>query len=411
MDILIEELKGGLWVVALEKNTLQGLEFDPPAEEVRWGSIYWAKVARIDKAQDAVFVNLDGDNIGILYNADVRITQKDGSYKNSGGKDIGKILQPGQMIPVQAKSGYLPKMPDQPYAKSDGKMPRVSMNIMLPGRFLIYAPMEKENRISQRIKDKKLRAQMQIMMDSLGGQSQGCILRASGADTQTDMLLRESKILSRAWQSIQQYLEGDMPQLIMAGPDAIQRTLSDQATKNIENIEVTTMDHYQLAEEWCDIYAPDLVTKVHPVEIPGGANDFGLFEHYDIIGQIEGLLAPYALLDRGATVIIQEAAAITAIDVNTAADTRGHLAVNLDAAQEIARQIRLRNMGGAFIIDFLRLKNAKEKDKLFKALEGYFNDDPCTVQIHGWSNLGMIEVTRQRRTPALAERFASTMEE
>ena len=410
MDILIEELDGGLWVAALEKGRLEGLEFDPPAEEVRWGSVYWAKVARVDKAQDAVFVNLDGDNIGILYNADVRIKGKGGLYQKGGDKEIGKVLRPGQMIAVQAKSGYLPKGPDEPYAKADGKTPRVSMNIVLPGRYLIYAPMEQDNRVSQRIKDKKLRGQMQKMLDSLDD-SHGCILRAAGANTQTDMLLREYKILAAAWREMQQYFEGDAPQLIMMGPDAIQRTLSDQAARRIGTIDLTTMDHYQLAEEWCDIYAPDLVTKVHPVEIPGGAKDFGLFEHHDIVGQIESLLVPYAILSQGSTIVIQETAALTAIDVNTAADGRGHLAVNLDAAAEIARQIRLRNMGGAFIIDFLRIKDKAEKDKLVKALEKYFNEDPCTVQIHGWSNLGMMEITRQRRTPPLAERFESAIGE
>lgn len=408
MDILIEELDGGLWVAALEGGVLQGLEFDPPTEEVRWGSIYQAKVARIDKAQDAAYVNLDGDNIGILYNADVRVKQKNGGYRKSGNKGIGQILQPGQMVAVQAKSGYLPPSPDEPYAKANGKTPRVSMNIVLPGRYLIYAPMEKENRISQRIRDKKLRTQMQGMMDSLGD-CHGCILRAAGADTQTDVLIRESKLLAATWVQLQEFLTGDSPQLVMLGPDAIQRTLGDQATRRIRKIELTTMDHYQLAEGWCDIYAPDLVTKVKPVEIPKGKQDFGLFEHADIVDQIESLLVPYAILGSGATMIIQETAALIAIDVNSAADGRGHLAINLDAAKEIARHLRLRNMGGAIFIDFLRMKNKVERDRLVKALDGYFNEDPCTVQIHGWSNLGMLEVSRHRRTPPLAERFESAM--
>lgn len=409
MDILIEEMGGGVWVAAMEKNMLQGLEFDPPGEEVRWGSIYWAKVARIDKAQDAVFVNLDGDNIGILYNADVRIKDKDGGYKKGGDKDIGKYLQPGQMIAVQAKSGFLPDE-DMPFAKAGSKSPRVSMNITLPGRYLIYSPMERENRISQRIKEKAMREQMHKMLDSLTD-CHGCILRAAGANTQTDMLVRESKILSAMWEQLQEYLEGDTPQLIMDGPDAIQRTLSDHAAARIDRIEVTTMDHYQMAEEWCDIYAPDLVTKIQPVEMEGATQDFALFDHYDIVPQIEGLFHPYAILPNGSTIVIQETSALTAIDVNTAADSRGHLAVNLDAAKEIARQIRVRNLGGAIVIDFLKMKNDKERKELKAALEKHFNDDPCTVQIHGWTGLGMMEVSRARRTPPLQARYESMVGE
>lgn len=409
MDILIEEMAGGVWVAALEKNTLQGLEFDPPVEEVRWGSIYWAKVARIDKAQDAVYVNLDGDNIGILYNADVRIKNKGDNYAKGGNKDIGKYLQPGEMIAVQAKSGFLPEG-DMPFAKAGSKSPRVSMNITLPGRYLIYSPMEKENRISQRIKDPEMRAQMHKVLDSLSG-CNGCILRAAGANTQTDILIRESKILSAMWQQLQAFLQGDGPQLIMDGPDAVQRTLSDHAASLIDRIEVTTMDHYQLAEEWCDIYAPDLVTKIHPVEVKGAAQDFALFDHYDIIPQIEALFHPYAVMPNGSTIVIQETSALTAIDVNTAADSRGHLAVNLDAAREIARQIRVRNLGGAIIIDFLKMKGKKDRDEVKAALEKYFNDDPCTVQIHGWTGLGMMEVSRSRRTPPLQARYESMQPE
>jgi len=410
MDILIEELDGGLWVAALERKKLQGLEFDPPAEQVRWGSVYWARVARIDKAQDAAFLNLDGDNIGILYNADVITQEKDGTYKRGGDKEIGKILQPGQMVAVQAKAGYLPKDPQAPYAKADYKAPRVSMNTVMPGRYLIYTPLDRQNRISQRIRDKTMRKQMQSVLDSMKG-SKGCILRAAGASIQTDILMRESKILHAAWEQMQQYFTGDEPQLIMLGPDAIQRTLSDQASMRITNIKITTMDHFQLAEEWCDVYAPDLVTKIKPVDIPNAQQEFGLFEHADIVKQIDALAAPYAILNSGATVIIQEAAALIAIDVNSAGDNRGHLAINLDAAKEIARQLRLRNMGGAIMIDFLRLKEKEDREKLQATLEGFFNEDPCTVQIHGWTNTGFLELTRQRRTPPLAERFASMQQE
>lgn len=411
MDILIEELDGGLWVAALEKNRLQGLEFDPPAEEVRWGSIYWAQVLRIDKAQDAAFVSLDGDNEGILYNADLRLRGENGAWEKGGAREIGKSLRPGQMLAVQAKSGYMPRGDDESHSRAESKLPRVSMNIVLPGRYLIYAPLENDNRVSQRIRDKKLRAQMQAMLDSLDGHGHGFILRAAGANTQTDILLRESRLLRTTWDRMQEYLSGDGPQTIMLGPDAIQRTLSDQASRNIARIEVTTMDHFQLAEEWCDIYAPDLVTRIKPMEIDEATHDFALFEHRDIVSQIESLQVPYAILGSGATIVIQETAALTAIDVNSAADTRGRLAVNLDAAKEIARQIRLRNMGGAFIIDFLRMKDGAEKEKLQKALETAFDDDPCTVQIHGWSNLGMLEITRRRRTPALAERLEGMMAE
>lgn len=407
MEILIEEMNESLWVAAIENGRLEGFDVDPVTEEVRWGSIYWAKVARIDKALDAAYVNLDGENIGLLYNADVRIKQKDGSYKKGGDVPIGKILQPGEMIAVQAKSGYLPKHPDDEWGV-ENKNPKVSMNITLSGRYLIYAPMESENRVSQRIKDKKTREQLIKMLESIAD-VKGCIMRAAAANTQTDILVRESKILRAIWEQLQEHLSGESSALIMLGPDAIQRTLSDNASRTIDKIEVTTMDYYQEAEEWCEIYAPDLVTKIEPVELPDPYADLGLFEFRDMTGQIEAMFQPYAFLPGTGNIIIQDTAALWAIDVNRGADDRSALAVNLEAAEEIARQVRVRNLGGAVLIDFLKMKSSQEKTKLKKALDDYFNDDPCTVQVHGFTNLGLMEVTRHRRTPPLIERFESAM--
>jgi Rne/Rng family ribonuclease len=156
------------------------------------------------------------------------------------------------------------------------------------------------------------------------------------------------------------------------------------------------------------VFAPDLVTKVTPVEVPEPDKGFALFEFHDIIGQIEDLFQPYDILKDGATVIIQETAAAIVIDVNSAADSRSKLAINTDAAKAIARHIRLRNLGGAIIVDFLKMNKEDEK-KLLKVLDEAFNQDPCTVQIHGFTKLGMLEATRQRRTPPLKERFDSVM--
>lgn len=407
MTVLIEELEGSVWVAGIANGRLESLEVDPYAEEVRWGSVYWAKVARIDAAQDAAFVNLDGTTIGIIYNADVMVQQKDGGWKRGGDVAIGKVLHPGQMIAVQAKMGYLPKDPDEESAGR--KNPKVSMNIVLPGRYLIHTPLEKDNRVSRRIRDKDMRKQLMTMMDAIQGDGiQGFIMRAATANTQTDILRREAEILRLTWDQLRTHLVGDEPTLIMLGPDAVQRTLSDNAARGIDRIELTVMEHFQHAEEWCEVFAPDLVTRITPMELPEMELELGLFEYRDIIDQIDELLQPYIILPQGGSVIFQETAALTAIDVNSGSDKRGHLAVNLDAAAEIARHLRLRNMGGAIVIDFLRMKNKGDQDKLLEALEELFNDDPCTVQIHGMTALGFVEVTRQRRTPPLMERFEST---
>ncbi len=402
MDILIEEFQENIWAVALDKGRIDGLEIDPHNEEVRYGSIYWAKVERIDRSLDAAFLDLDGQNQGILYNRDTRIQDESGKWIKGGEKPIGKILQPGTFVAVQAKTAYLSQFEGE-QAYSEDKIPQMSMDISIAGRYLIYCPLMQKNQLSQRIRGKKLRAQMEEMMEALHDM-RGFILRSAAADMQTDILQREGKIISAIWGEISAFFNGDSPNLIALGPDSIQRILSDHAMNPIDRIEIVTMDHFTQIEDWCSIFAPDLVTKISPVELNDATQDLALFEYRDILGQIESLCHEYAILPSGGNIIIQPTAALTAIDINKGGDSRSHLSVNLEAAQQIVRQIRLRNIGGIITVDFLNMK-ADDQKTLLKALDDLTYKDPCTVQIHGFTKLGLLEMTRKRRTPPLHDRF------
>jgi len=402
-DILVEESEGSLWAAALLDGRLDGLEVDPAGEEVRWGSIYWARVKTVDKGLDAVFLDLDGDNTGILYNRDVRVENQDGRFVKGGAESITKILRSGDMVAVQAKSAYLPKSNDQVRPRED-KIPQMSMDITLPGRYLVYSHFSQHNKISTRIRDKKQRQALLKMMSDIEGVS-GFILRSAAAGLQTDILVREAHILYETWIQMQTHLKGSTPGLIMMGPDAIQRILGDHAVTSIDRIEVVIMDHYHQVEEWCNIFAPDLIPRITPIEIEDAEIDFALFGFRDIMGQIESLFYSYSVLPHGGHIIMQDTAALTAVDVNKSSDKRGHLSVNIEAAKEIARQMRLRNTGGIVVVDFLKMHGKKDQDKLIAALEDAVAQDPCTVQIHGMTALGLVEVTRKRRTPPLQDRF------
>ncbi|PZO86786.1 MAG: ribonuclease E [Micavibrio aeruginosavorus] len=403
MDIMIEELDGGLWVAATKDGQLYGLEIDPGREAVRWGSIYWAKVTRIDRTLDAAFVSLDGVYEGFLANKDVRLKGADGAMHKGGAQPIGKILKPGQMIAVQAKSGYLER-PDDFDVMREEKYATVSMDITLQGRFLIYAPYLDGNQISSRVRGKKLREQLTEMMNGFAP-LKGLILRSSSEDTQRDILLREAKILQSAWEGVEPTFTGDAPRMIMTGPDAFMRTIGDQTDNPIERIEAITMERFSQAEQWCSVFGPDLVPKIHAVELDDPDAELALFDYRGLLGDIEDLFQDYALLSGGGSIIIQETAALTAIDVNRGGDNRPALALNTEAAKEIARQIRLRNIGGILLIDFLKGAGKEDQKTFLKSLTDIFDTDPCTVQIHGFTALGLVEITRKRRTPPLSERL------
>lgn len=403
MDIMVESLDGGLWVAATQAGRLLGLEVDPGNESVRWGAIYWGKVARIDKAMDAAFITLPGGNEGLLHNKDVRIAKADGSVVKGGGQAIGTLLRTGQMVAVQAKSGYLKHEDEFEFVRED-KTPKLSMDITLPGRFLIYAPLMEDNQLSSRIRDKKLRANLLKMMEGFEP-VRGLILRASSEDTQRDILLREAKILENIWERIVLLLSGTEPVLVMDGPDAFQRTIGDQALQTIERIEIAVPDQFEALAEWCAIFAPDLAPKMTLVTPAEPDIELALFDERGLMGDIEDLFQDYGLLASGGSIIIEQTAALTAIDVNRGGDDRPASAVNLEAAEEIARQIRLRNIGGIIIIDFLKLAKKADQAALLHELERIFDTDPCTVQIHGLTALGLAEITRKRRTPPLGERL------
>ncbi len=405
MEIMVEELDGGLWVAATRDGRLEGLEVDPDAEEVRWGSVYWAKVLRIDKAMDAAFVQLTKDREGFLQNKDVRLVGKDGVVTKGGAISIAKLISPGQMIAVQAKSGYLRREEDFDFARED-KTPKVSMDITLQGRFLVYAPMMEDNQISSRIRSKKLRENMMSMLKNFEP-AKGIILRASSEDTQMDILLREARILENSWLRLSPHLEGSTPKLILDGPDAFVRTMGDQASQNIDTIEVVTMDRFKQIEEWCEIFGPDLMPRIKTAHIQHPEEDLALFEHHGLLGDIEDLFQDYGLLRSGGSLIIQQTAALTAIDVNRSGDDRSVMDINTEAALEIARQIRLRNIGGIIMIDFLKFTKKADQSAFLKSVEEAFDGDPCTIQIHGMTALGLLEITRKRRTPPLSERMDS----
>lgn len=402
MDILIEESEGALWAAALKNGALEALEVDTMMEHVRWGDIYQARVKTIDTARDAAFVDLGEGLTGLLYNKNIRLQGRDGSVTRGGDKPIGQMVKAGDLLLVQAKTAYIESENDR-YVM-EHKIPEVSMDISLQGRYLIYCPMMQDNRISQRVFDKDLRTQIKAMLEQLDD-IHGCIVRASASHTQTDILRREAHVLKQGWDNIVATIPDAEPQILAAGLDAVQRILSDMSGQSINQIEVVTMEHYNYAEQWCRIFAPDLFPKIVPVELDNATEDLALFHTRDIMEHIDNLTKPYCTLPHGGNLIIQSTAALTAIDVNKGSDTRSHLDTNLEAATHALRQIRLRNIGGVILLDALKLKNKKEADLFLDTVRREAAKDPCTVQIHGMTGAGLLEITRKRRTPELAQRL------
>ena len=400
LDIIVDERQGALWAAAVDqKRKLFALECDTPGEEIRWGSIFLGQIKTIDRKLDACWVNLGGDLMGLMPRKEWPDPNKDPST--------------GDLLIVQAKTGVTQSQvpaEEQDLMRKvniEPKVTRLSTDITLPGRYLIYAVKEADNRLSRRIRDQTVRRQMLHMMNELKDDLSGCILRASAESIQTDILKKEGLYLQSLWNKLQKQAEGqNTAHELMKGPNAIERILSDMACCTVETIEVAIMEHLNKAEDWCGKFAPDLMTKIEPVQIDNATEDFALFHHYDLEEQIEDLLQPYVLLPDGGNMILQETAALLAVDINRGGDqVNSNLELNRLAAKEIGRQLRLRNLGGIVIVDFLKGKSKADEGIIIAAIEDSVAADACTVQIHGLTALGLMELTRQRRLPTLRDRI------
>jgi Rne/Rng family ribonuclease len=402
LDIVVEDLQGSLWVAAINKNKIAALEIDPYLELIRWGSVYWARVIRIDTTLNAAFVDLGHDLVGMLPASEIPGLAKDAK--------IGKKLKPGQFVMVQVKTAR------QPEDDEDGndlrpdalKASRVSMDIALQGRYLIYTPKSPGNRISRRVREPDVRKQLVAMSKAIKAIN-GCILRASAAYTQTEILEREGKIQRAIWESLQAFTKDEEPSLLMLGPDALQRVLGDFATSRLGEIQIADDERGEEAYNWCDLYAPELMQKIESRKITGTRTGMGLMEAHDLLGQIEDFVRPVVTLPSGASFLIEDTALGTMIDVNSGTATLS--ATNHEAAAEIARQIRLRNIGGIILIDFAGKQDKAEQNRLTKQLQKALDLDPCTVELHGVTRTGLFEMTRHRRTPTLMDRIELMQDE
>ncbi len=404
LDIIVDERQGAVWAAAVDtKRKLFAIECDTPGEEIRWGSIFLGRVETIDRKLDACWINLGNGLMGLMPRKEFPDPNKD---PNAG--DV-LIVQAKTGVTKSQNAGQIPadELDLMRKVKIEPKVTRLSVDVTLPGRYLIFAAKETDNRLSRRIRDSKVRRQMVQMMEELEENLSGCILRASAESIQTDILKKEGLILQKTWEELQSKAKGlSSPQELMRGPNAIERILSDMACCTVESIEVAILDHLSKAESWCERFAPDLMTKIEPIEIANAAEDFALYHHYGLEDQIEDLLQPYVLLDDGGNLILQETAALLAVDINRGGDqTNSNLELNRLAAKEIGRQLRLRNLGGIVIVDFLKGKNKSDEKVIIAAIEDSVAADACTVQIHGMTALGLMELTRQRRLPTLRDRI------
>ena len=396
-EILINITPQESRVAVVENGVLQEVHIERTRNRGIVGNVYMGRVSRILPGMQAAFIDIGLDRAAFLHVSDVRSASSATQARNASagpGQDgeptsIADVLHDGQPIVVQVVKDPL-----------GTKGARVTTHITLPARYLVYMPYTKHIGISQKIGDdaerERLRTAVKAAMDE--GDEGGYILRTVAEAVSDEELRTDIRYLRRVWLAIQDRIRGAAPCALLHEDLVLAlRVMRDLVRENVEKVRIDSRETYHRAVEFAREFIPEVERRIeyYPGERP-------IFDLYSVEDEIKKALERKVPLKSGGYLIIDQTEAMTTIDVNTGAYVgRKNLEetlfkTNLEATQAIARQLRLRNLGGMIIIDFIDMADSEHKRQVLRALEKAFARDRSKTYMTEMSPLGLVEITRKR---------------
>ncbi|HEX4823576.1 MAG TPA: Rne/Rng family ribonuclease [Candidatus Polarisedimenticolaceae bacterium] len=375
-------------VAILEDGVLEQYEIETINRTNIKGNIHNAVVENIHPALDAAFLRISGDLKGFLPLDEVNFKLLPARTESRAKGRIGQHLHPGQKLMVQVVR--------EPFA---GKPPTVTTYFSLPGRYLVLMPGADSAGISRKIQDEAQRDRLKKMVDELNPpEGFGLIVRTAGVGQTKTELQRDLRYLLRLWDSIQRASrQTEFPGLVYRERDLVIRTMRDYFTQDIDEVWIDSQETYDRALEFVSDVMPAKakIIKLHTGDRP-------LFSKFNLEEQIESIYKRRVPLKTGGEIVIDGTEALTAIDVNSkgapkhgdAEDNATH--TNLEAAAEIGRQLRLRDLGGLVVIDFIDMMAARNQKKVETAMRAAMKTDRAKYDVTRISKLGLLEIARQR---------------
>ncbi|PID62105.1 MAG: ribonuclease G [Gammaproteobacteria bacterium] len=359
------------------------------------GSIFQGRVNRVLPGMDAAFVDIGLEKAAFLHVSDIAGAATTDEAGEQMHRSIARLLHEGQEIAVQVLKDPL-----------GSKGARVSTNLTAPSRFLVMMPFERNIGVSTRIDDENERERLRRKMQELRGEkSVGYIVRTAAEGVLPEALAADMAFLDKIWEGIERRRTGARPgdELFRDLP-LVQRTLRDFNRTAIERVRIDSHEIFQQCEKFCSDYMPELSHSLehYPGERP-------IFDLHGIEDEIDKALDRKVLLKSGGHIVIDQTESMTTVDVNTGAFVgRRNLEetifkTNLEAAQSIARQLRIRNLGGIIIIDFIDMNVDEHRRQVIRALERALERDTARTQVNGVSQLGLVEMTRKRTRESLQQ--------
>jgi ribonuclease G len=375
------------------------------------GNIYKGRVTKVLPGMQAAFVNIGLKRDAFLYvldfydNLDEDDDDDDDTDtdekqepkrrpRRSRRPSIQHLLQRDQEIMVQISKEPL-----------GTKGARVTSHISLPGRYLVYMPTLDHVGVSRRINSHAERTRLRKIIKALKPPSCGCIIRTAGEGRNEDDIASDIDFLTRLWDTIKvRGEEARAPSLVHKDLDLVLRIVRDLFTQNVEKLVVDSEEEYQKVLEFTEATMPQLSDRVRLF-----VKNIPIFDHYDIEDELRKALHRKVWLKSGGSLIIDRAEALVAIDVNTGKfvgkknleDTI--VKTNLEAAREVARQIRLRDLGGIIIVDFIDMENEENKRRVVSALQNELAYDRARTNVLELTELGLVQMTRKRVRESLKQ--------
>ncbi|NLG37433.1 MAG: Rne/Rng family ribonuclease, partial [Clostridiales bacterium] len=379
-------------VALLEDGQLCEYYVERPGRERLVGNIYVGRVMDVLPGMEAAFVDIGLDRNAFLYAGDVALNSDD--FEFAGQTDtrgpgkptsITQMVKKGQQLVVQVVKD-----------PSSGKGARITNHITLPGRLVVYMPGVDYIGVSRRIEDETERQRLRDCVETMRGT--GIIVRTAARGAMREELIREATMLSALWQQIQSVADFAIaPRLVHRDSDLLLRAVRDLFSDDVESFAVSGEGAASRVREMVSYLSPELLSRVRAL-----GDDEDVFDKYGIEGQIEKCFARKVWLKSGGTLVFDQTEALTAIDVNTGKYTGVRdlettiFKTNMEAAVEIARQVRLRDIGGIIIIDFIDMLDEAHQREVVAALEQELKRDRTRSNVLGMTALGLVEMTRKK---------------
>jgi len=383
-------------VVVLEDRVPVEVYIERSVNQRLMGNIFKGRVENVLPGMQAAFVNIGLEKNAFLYVEDAlpgRSPEGNGHSGSILGTDISDILKPGQEVLVQIVK--------EPIGT---KGPRVTTHITLPGRYLVLMPMVDYIGISRRIESEKERERLKGLAFRVKPAGMGIIVRTVAEGVEDDELRQDVALLVKLWRKITgRAAHSAAPRLVHRDLELVQRILRDIFTEDVDRLIINSRSEYEKVLDLLDITGPHLKLKVFFDDREN------IFEDYGVDQELEKALKRKVWLKCGGYLVVDQVEALIAIDVNTGKyvgttnleDTV--LRTNLEAAREIARQLRLRNIGGIIIVDFIDMTQEGHRQQVLHILEEEIRKDRTKTNILGITQLGLVEMTRKKVRPSLTE--------